>query len=106
MRRIQRENGMFDDQVIRREFNLVVGTETEVVVLSLRGSVDPTALVSIERTLLTVAGDNVLPQLWSDGFEQIPEMTEDREVPKDGMLALYQIIDDDCQDDCENCGQY
>jgi hypothetical protein len=44
---------------------------------------------------LVVVGDDVLPQLGPDGFEQIPQVADDGKVPEDRVLALDQVVDDD-----------
>jgi hypothetical protein len=60
---------MLDNDVIRREFVFVVGTETEVVVLALRRCINPTALVPAEGPFFVVAGYDVLPQFRTNGLE-------------------------------------
>jgi hypothetical protein len=69
---------MFDHDVIRRIFKLRVGSESEVVVLELRGGVDPTALVAAERPLFLITGDDVLAELGTDGLQPVAQMTDDR----------------------------
>ena len=91
----QRKGVVLDDEVVRLQLHLVVGTEAEVVVLALGRRVDPPALVAAERALLVVVGDDVLTELRPDGFEPVAEVTDDRKVSQDGVLPLRQIVDHD-----------
>ena len=63
------EGAVLDDGVALDVLDVVVGAEPEVVVLQLRGGVDPAPLVAAERPLLVVAGDDVLPQLRAEPLE-------------------------------------
>ena len=92
----QRKRGVLDDQVVRLQFHLVVGAETEVVVLALGGCVDPPPLVAAERTLLVVVGHDVLAELGADGLQPVAEVADDWKVSQDGALALRQVIQRDC----------
>jgi hypothetical protein len=56
-----RKGGVLDDQIIRRCLEVVIGAKAEVVVLLLRGGIDPAALVAGEGALFVVPGDDVLP---------------------------------------------
>src|SRR5579862_5367825 len=96
MRRVEWECRMFDNQITRRQFEIALRSETEIVVLALRGRIDPGALIAAERPFLVIAGDNILAKFRADGFKEVAEMTDDREVPKNGMPALYEIVDNDC----------
>jgi len=71
---------------------VVVAAEPEVVVLQLGRGVDPASLVAAERSLLVVAGDDVLPQLRADRLEQLAPVTDDREVPQQRVLLLQQVV--------------
>src|SRR3954469_167390 len=79
---------VLDDQVARLQLHLVVRPEAEVVVLPLRGRVDPGALIAAEWTLFIVVGHDVLAELRTDGFQPVAEMSDDRERPEDRVLAL------------------
>jgi hypothetical protein len=82
------------------QLHLVVGAETEVVVLVLRRGVHPAPLIAAERPLFVVVGDDVLAQLGTDGLEPVPEVTDDGEVSEDRVLPLQQVVGDDrAQDD-------
>ena len=81
-------------------FDVVVGTEAEVVVLLLRRRVDPPALIARERPLLVVAGDDVLPELRADRLEQVAEMADDRKVADDRVTLLRHVVDRDEQEQC------
>src|SRR5262249_19774938 len=87
---------MFDDQVVRGGLHYVVGSKAKVIVVSLRRRVDPPALVTAERALLVVVGDDVLAKLGANRLEPVPKMPDDREIPKDGMPALHEIVGDPC----------
>jgi hypothetical protein len=88
----EREGDLLDDHVRRGQLEIVVGAESEIVVLALGGGVHPSTLVAREGTLFIVAGDDVLLQLWADRLEQISNMADDRKIPKDGVRPLGQVI--------------
>ena len=89
---------MLDYDVVGREFELVVGTEVRIIILPLRRRIDPASLVPAERALLVVACNDVLPQLRSYGFEQIPQVPDDGIVPKYGVLPLHDVMDYDASE--------
>ena len=94
MRRIQRKDGMLDDEIVGRQLVFVVGTEAKVVVLPLRRRIDPAALVAAERAFFVVARDDVLPQLRPDRLKEVSKMSNDRKVSEDRMATLCQIMND------------
>ena len=89
-----REHRVLDDRIADRK-DLVVGAEAEVVVLAVRRSVDPVALVAIERQLLAVVGDDVLTELGAELDEEIPEVAGDREIPDDAVVREPPIVDEE-----------
>ena len=93
---LKRKGVVLDDQVVRLQLHLVVGAKPEVVILAFSRRVDPTPLVAAEWALLVVVGDDVLAKLWTNGFEPVAEMPDDRERPEDCALALCQIVDRNC----------
>ena len=64
------ERLVLDDRVAGGVLDVLVDAETEVVVLLLRRRIDPAALVTGKRSLLVIAGDDVLPQLWANRFRR------------------------------------
>ena len=95
---------MLDDQVARLQLHLVVGAKPEVVVLAFGRRVDPSPLVAAEWALLVVVGDDVLTELWTDGFQPVAEVPDDRERPEDGVLTLRQIVDRNCNQENDRDG--
>ena len=93
IRRRVRERTVLDDQIIGRDFQIVIGAKAKVVVFFLGRGVDPAALIAAKWALFVIAGNDVLPQLGSDRFKQVTEVAEDGEVAQNGMLALAQIVD-------------
>ena len=91
-RRDRGERSVLDDRVAVGELDVVVGAEPEGVRHPLRRGVHPTALVAGERTLLVVAGGDVLTQLRPDRFEQVSAVPDHREVAQDRVPPLKQII--------------
>src|SRR5262245_58548911 len=91
---LERKRRVPDDEVIRRRLHVVVGPESEVVVLTLRRRVDPSTFIAAERPLLVVAGHDVLPQLGADCLQPVTKVTDDREIPQDGMLPLQKVMRD------------
>src|SRR4029079_16678334 len=69
MRRVERERAVMENQVAGRELEIVVGAESEVVVLLLRRRVDPATLIAAEGALLVVARDDVLAERTAERFE-------------------------------------
>ncbi len=61
---------VLDDEQALDGLHLIVGAEPEHVLFALRGSVDPTPLITRERALLVVGGDDVLTQLGAERLEQ------------------------------------
>ena len=59
----------------------------------LRRRVDPAALITAERPVGVVVGDDVLAQLGADGLEQVPQVADDREVAQDRVASLRQVVD-------------
>ena len=92
---LQRKGVVLDNQVARLQLHLVVGAKPEVVVLAFGRRVDPASLVAAKGTLLVVVGDDVLTELWTDGFEPVAEVPDDRERAEDCVLTLGQIVDRD-----------
>src|SRR5699024_8707938 len=78
--RILGKRPMFEDRVSFLKLGIHVRAETEIVVLALRGSINPSALVPAEGTFLIVIGGDVLTQFWADGFEQIPTVSNNGEI--------------------------
>jgi hypothetical protein len=72
--------------------------EANVIVLALGGSVHPGPRDSVVWTFLEVAGKKVLPQRLAHPFEEIPEVPDDWEVARDGMVSLSEIMN---RDDCD-----
>ena len=97
--RIQRKRGLFDDQIVRREFQIVVGAESEIIVLILRGRINPDPLFPAERPLFGVARDDVLAKFRADGLEDISKVPDNRKITQDRMLALSQVMNDNCGDE-------
>ena len=87
----RRKRGVLDDRVVMDPFQIVVGAEPEVSVGRLRGRVHPAPLVTAERPLRVVVGDDVLAQLWANRLEQEPQVADDRVVAQDGVPALQQV---------------
>ncbi len=99
---------MTDQQVLGHR-HLVVGTETKIWVLQLGRGVDPAALIPAEGTLLIIVGDDVLPELGPDSFENVAESSDDGEVPTNSVRDLDQIDngqDDEPANDDDNDGNY
>ena len=94
----QGEGVVLDDEIVRLQFHLVVGTEPKIVVLALGGRIDPPALVAAERTLLVVVGDDVLAKFRSNSFEPVAEMPNEWKISQEGVLPLGQIVDHDDRD--------
>ncbi|CAB4322621.1 unannotated protein [freshwater metagenome] len=92
--RRSREGSVLDDDVIRGVIEVVVGAETDAGVLALRRCVHPRSFVAAERSLLVIVGHDVLAQFWPDTFEDEPEVSDHREVPKNGVPALEKIEHD------------
>jgi len=86
------ERAVLDGREAGAALEVVVGPEAEVVVLELRGGVDPPALVAAERPLLVVARDDVLPQLGAEPLQQEPEVPDHGEVADDGVPALGEVV--------------
>ena len=88
-----REGDLLDDRVVAGLLEVVVGAEPEVGVLRLRRRVHPAPVVTAERPLLVVVGDDVLAQLGADRLEDEAHVADHREVPQDGVLALGEVVD-------------
>ncbi len=102
----QRENRWFDDEIVRRLFQVVVRAEAEAGVHLLCRRVHPAALVAAERPLLVIAGHDVLAQLRADVLQQEAQVPDDREGSQDRVLALYQVVERHRahrQDDSQRC---
>jgi hypothetical protein len=97
--RLEREGGLLEHHVVRRLLDVVVSAESEVSGLLLGGVVHPSPVVTTERSLLVVVGDDVLPQFRANGLEEEAEVADDREVAEDRVLALYEVVDADDQQD-------
>src|SRR5262249_55423251 len=95
VRRGQRKGGVANDDVPRRLLEIVVGAEAEIVVLLLRAGVDPAPLIARERSLLVVAGDDVLAQLGTERLEEIAQVADEREVANDGVPSLHEVVNGD-----------
>jgi hypothetical protein len=95
---VEREGTVREQRVVLSPFEVVVGAEAEVVVLALGRGVDPRPLVAAEGALLVVRGDDVLPQLGTDGLEPVTEVADDREVAQDRVPPLRQVLGDHRQD--------
>ena len=104
MGRIQRKGGLFDNQVVRREFEVVVRSEPEIIILILGRCIEPAPLLPAERPLFRVAGNDVLSKFRADCLEQITEMADDRKVAQDGMLTLRQVVDNHRDHETNNDG--
>ena len=99
----QWKSGMFDDQVVRGQFKIVIGTKAEIVVLLLRRCVNPSSLIAAEWPLLVVARHNVLTEFRPDQFEQVAEVTNDWKVADNGLFALRDVLDDKQHDQHQYC---
>src|SRR5688500_16637841 len=86
------------DQDVAGTIRVIIGAKPEVVVLVLRGWVDPAPLIARERALLVVAGDDVVAELGTDGLEPVPEVTDDREVAQDRMTLLRHVVEREDQE--------
>ena len=72
--------------------HLIVGPEAEHVWFALRRSLDPASLITRERALLIVGGDDVLAQLRTERLKQIPQVPHDRKVPQDRASPLHEVV--------------
>src|SRR3970282_1857273 len=72
------------------------GTECHGFSLILRGggTVNPVAFGSVERHLLTVEREEILPKEFPEFFEQRTEATDDRKVAAYGILGLGNVPDE------------
>ena len=101
MRRVERKRPVFDDQIVRAQLHLVVGTEPEVCVLVFRRRVDPPSLIPAERALFVVVGDNVLSEFGTDRLQDVAKMTDDRKVAQDGVSTLGEVVGHNRHNDYE-----
>ena len=82
------ERPMMDDHIAGAVLEVSIGAETEIVVLHLGRGIDPTPLVSAERPLLLVAGNDVLTKLGTDRLQPETCVPHHRKVAQDRMPPL------------------
>ena len=95
---------MLDDHVIGSKLEIVVGTKAPVAVLAFGGRINPGALIPAERTLLVVAGNDVLAEFRPYRFKEVTEMTNDGKIAEHGVLPLDEVVDDYRYDNEHNGG--
>jgi hypothetical protein len=90
---VQGKRTVLDEDVVWRLLEIVVGSETEVIVLLLGRRVNPPPLIPCEGAFFVVVRDDVLTQFRSDRFENVAKMAKDGKVPEDGVFLLEDIKD-------------
>jgi hypothetical protein len=51
---------LFDEEVVWAQIQIIVCAEPKIIILAFGCGIDPATLVTAERALLVVAGDNIL----------------------------------------------
>ena len=86
-RNLERKKCGFDKNVTWF-VNVLIGSETFVVIFFFCGSVNPRPLTSVKRQFLSVICYDVLSKLRPDAFQHISEITDKREVTPNSMFLL------------------
>lgn len=85
------------DEMVIGGMDVLIGPKTGIVILFFCAGVDPAALTAVERQLFPIIRNDVLPQFRTDLFQQVAEMTNDREIVGDGMSGVEEYVPNDHQ---------
>src|SRR5882672_2966797 len=90
---------MVDEQDRTGLVGVVGRAEADHASLGLGEPVDPAARGAVERQLLPVVHEEVLPEILALLLEEITQVPDDREIAEDGVLLLRDVLDEDEHDE-------
>ena len=91
---LQHREARIDEDDVARLAHVVGRAETDGAALVLGEAVHPGAHRAVERHLLAVVGEEVLPEILALALEQVAQPADDREVAQDGVLLLGDVLDE------------
>ena len=88
---------VFDDR-ITYVVDHVIRAETEVIIATLGGPVDPLPFFAIERGFFAIVRDDVLPELGSDLDEKVTDVPDHRKIPQDIVIRYEAVMDENSEE--------
>jgi hypothetical protein len=90
---VERGKGRGQEVELTRAADVLLGAEADGAVNALGRLVHPGALRPVERPLLEVTRDDVLPELRADLLDQVPQPPDHGVDPADSVATLRQVLD-------------
>src|SRR5712692_1213959 len=86
---------MIDEDQRARLVQVVGRAEADGAALVLRQAIHPAARGAVERHLVAVASEEVLPEILAELLEEIAQPPDDRIVAQHAVLLLRDVADED-----------